>query len=44
MIERRDVPLYPAKNGGVRDADAPLGHHLDEIPIAKSIREVPSYA
>src|SRR5581483_5300051 len=44
LLELGYIPLHPSKDGRVRDGDAALGHHLDQIPIAEPICEVPADA
>jgi hypothetical protein len=42
-LEFGDIMLYPAQYGRVGNGDPPLSHHLDEISIAESVREVPAH-
>ncbi len=44
LLELRDIPLHPAQTRRVGDDHAPLRHHLDQIPVAQPIREVPTHA
>jgi hypothetical protein len=44
LFELRDLPLDPAQNGRVRDGNAAFCHHLDEVPVAEPVSQVPADA
>jgi hypothetical protein len=43
LDELGSIPLYPLQNRRVGERQAPLGHHLEQVPQAKLIAQVPSY-
>jgi hypothetical protein len=44
LLKLRHIANHSAMNGGVRHANAALGHHGYEIPIAQPIGDVPTDA
>ena len=42
--ELRDVAGYPAKDRRMRDLDAALGHHLNQVPIRQPVGDIPTHA
>src|SRR5262245_12096051 len=44
LLEFWDIMLYPPHDRSMRYLNAPLGHHVREVPIAQLVRNIPSHA
>lgn len=44
LLKVGDIALNPSESSRAGDADAPLGHHLHQVPIAKFVCDLPTGA
>lgn len=44
LVELRNKALYPVQNRLVRERNSALRHHLDQVPRAQFVSEIPAHA